>query len=63
MDFLPAAALDRETMEREKERIAKIQEATRTVPATVDGQPRDFRLFFQRSYKTNGGYMFDILVS
>ena len=62
MDFLPTGPLDREALEREKARLAKIAEATRTCQATVDGQPRDFRIFFQQSYKTNGGWMFDILV-
>lgn len=49
-------------MEKEKVRLAKIAEATRTCQATVDGQPRDFSIFFQRSYKTNGGWMYDIQV-
>lgn len=62
VDFLPAKALDREAMDAEKERVALIQKATRTVATTVDGQPRDFKLFFVNSYKTNGGWMFDVLV-
>lgn len=49
-------------MDAEKERVALIQKATRIVPCVVDDQPRDFKLFFVKSLKTNGGYMFDVLV-
>lgn len=29
----------------------------------MDAQPASFDLFFQRSYPTNGGFMFDVVVT
>lgn len=49
-------------MEKEKARLALIAAATRTCKAQVDGEPRDFKIFFESSYKTRGGWMFDLLV-
>lgn len=62
VDFLPAKALDREAMQAEQARLDGIRKATRTVSTVVDGQQREFLLFFTKTYKTNGGFMFDVRV-
>lgn len=62
VDFLPAKALDREAMQAEQARLDGIRKATRTVSTIIDGQQRDFLLFFTKTMQTNGGYMFDVRV-
>lgn len=59
---MPAKALDREAMAAEQARLDGIRKATRTVTTVVDDQQREFLLFFTKTYKTNGGYMFDVRV-
>lgn len=63
VDFLPSGPLDREAMEKERARLAKIAEMTRICQTTVDDESREFKIFFRNSYKTNGGWMFDVQVT
>lgn len=62
VDFLPAAALTKEAQEAAKARSAALALLTRRVPVDIEGDPGEMQLLFKNTYKTNGGYMFDLMV-
>lgn len=63
VEFLPAAALSAEELERQRLVAEEAAKATRTVQFEVDGAPATFDLFFTNSWKTNGGWMYDVVVT
>lgn len=63
VDFLPAAALSPEELERQRQLAEAAAKATRTVGFELDGAPVAFDLFFKNSYQTNGGWMYDVAIT
>ncbi|KAL4439433.1 hypothetical protein ABPG77_008762 [Micractinium sp. CCAP 211/92] len=63
VDFLPAAALSPEELERQRQLAEAAAKSTRTVGFELDGAPASFDLFFKQALKTNGGWMYDLSVT
>ncbi|KAL4437252.1 hypothetical protein ABPG75_004391 [Micractinium tetrahymenae] len=63
VDFLPAAALSPEELERQRQLAEAAAKATRTVGFDMDSAPASFDLFYKHSYQTNGGWMYDVTVT
>lgn len=63
VDFLPAAALTPEELERQRAKAAETAKLTRSVTFELDGEPAAFDLFYENVIKTNGGHMFDVIVT
>lgn len=63
VDFLPAAALTKEAQEAAKARQIAMAKLTRRVPVDIEGDPGEMQLLFKNTYKTNGGFMFDLVVT
>ena len=60
VDFLAAAELSAEELERQRKEAAAAVNATRKCSVMIDGEDTPFDVFFKSTIKTNGGYMFDL---
>lgn len=63
VDFLPAAALTEEELERQRLLAVEAAKSTLTCTFEMDGKPATFDLIFKRVMPTNGGHMFDVVVT
>lgn len=63
VEFLPAAALTSEELERQRAAAEQAAKATRSCAFEMDGAPAAFDILFRQSMKTNGGWMYDITVT
>lgn len=63
VEFLAAAALTEEEMQRQRDAEALAAKSTVNAVATVNGMQRDFQVRFQMVFPTNGGYIVDVVMS
>ena len=63
VDFLPAKSLTAAEVAKQKEELERIAQSTRTLTTIVDGQEIEVSIFFRTKYRTNGGYMVDVVVT
>lgn len=63
VEFLGAAALSPEEIQRQRRLAEEAAKAMRQCTTIIDGEPEPFELFFSGRYKTNGGHMFDVRVT
>ena len=60
VDFLAAAELSPEELERQRREAEAAASLTRPCSVIIDGEEVAFDLFFKSKVATNGGYMFDV---
>lgn len=52
-----------EELQKQRELIEQMTRATRTINTIIDNVPATVQLFVKSSFKTRGGYMFDVAVT
>lgn len=62
IDFLPTKKMSAEDIAARKAERDAIAKASRSAMINVNGNEEEISVFFEGSYETNGGRMFDIIV-
>lgn len=63
VDFLPVASLTEEQLAAAREAAAKAAKESRSCSVLIDGQPKHFTVRFLSRTPTNGGHLFDLVLS
>ena len=63
MDLILVDSMTEEEIEEKRAKMEAVAKATRTAKAIVDDEETEFSVLFKQEILTNGGTMFDVLVS